>query len=197
MDLNEFVRAYIHLTPTHTHSHSLSQTHTHTQTHYLKQANIHTPLVNFINVKRTNFSYECRFLHTCNSREKLPKWHFVRKICVINVDEIDTIFLSLLPFVAFHCRDLVSISPTYLHPAFTLVDPKRVKRLMNLTVFFTLLGSASVKAVRRMLMKLRPSDFLIDWESIEVQLTLSLQAILWQQTLLISYRQPLYDDDDI
>ncbi len=33
--------------------------------------------------------------------------------------------------------------------AFTLVDPKSVKKIDNLTVFFTLLGSASVKAVHR------------------------------------------------
>ncbi len=37
-----------------------------------------------------------------------------------------------------------------------LVDPKSVKKIDNLTVFFTLLGSVSVKAVRRMLMKLSP-----------------------------------------
>jgi len=43
-----------------------------------------------------------------------------------------------------------------LRTAFTLVDPKSVKKIGNLTVFFTLLGSASVKAVRRTLMKLSP-----------------------------------------
>ncbi len=44
-----------------------------------------------------------------------------------------------------------------LRTAFTLADPKSVKMIDNLTVFFTLLGSASVKAVRRMLMKLSPA----------------------------------------
>jgi len=39
-----------------------------------------------------------------------------------------------------------------------LVDPKSVKKIDNLTVFFTLLRSASVKAVRRMLMKLSPGQ---------------------------------------
>ncbi len=49
--------------------------------------------------------------------------------------------------------DQVSISPTfYAQP----VDPERVKKIDILTVFFTLLGSASVKAVRRTLMKLSP-----------------------------------------
>jgi len=41
--------------------------------------------------------------------------------------------------------------------AFMLVDPKSVKNIDNLTVFFTLLGSASVKSVCRMLMKLSPA----------------------------------------
>jgi len=48
-----------------------------------------------------------------------------------------------------------------LRTAFTLVDPKSVKKIDNLTVFFTLLGSACQKAVRRTLMKLRPGvDFI-------------------------------------
>ncbi len=38
--------------------------------------------------------------------------------------------------------------------AFTFVDPESVKKIENLTVFFTLLGSAHVKAVHRTLMKL-------------------------------------------
>jgi len=41
--------------------------------------------------------------------------------------------------------------------AFTLVDPKSVKKIGNLTVFFMLLGSARVKAVHRMLVKLTPA----------------------------------------
>ena len=39
-----------------------------------------------------------------------------------------------------------------------LVDPKSVKKTDYLTVFFTLLGSVSVKAVHRTLMKLSPDD---------------------------------------
>jgi len=51
-----------------------------------------------------------------------------------------------------------------LRAAFTLIDPKRVKKIDNLTVFFTLLRSARVKAVCRTLMKLssiEQPDFLI------------------------------------
>ena len=40
-----------------------------------------------------------------------------------------------------------------LHTAFTLADPKSVKKIDKLSIFFTLLGSTSVKAVRRTLMK--------------------------------------------
>jgi len=40
--------------------------------------------------------------------------------------------------------------------AFTLVDPESVKKIDKLTVFFTLLGSECVIAVRRTLMKLSP-----------------------------------------
>ncbi len=43
-----------------------------------------------------------------------------------------------------------------LRKAFTLKDPKSVKHIDNLTVFFTLFGSAHVKTVLRTLMKLSP-----------------------------------------
>ena len=36
-------------------------------------------------------------------------------------------------------------------------DPKSAKKLLNLTVFFALSGSAGVKAARRMLVKLSPA----------------------------------------
>ena len=45
-----------------------------------------------------------------------------------------------------------------LRAAFTLADPKSVKKLLDLTVFFALLVSASVQAARRMLMKLTPGQ---------------------------------------
>ncbi len=47
------------------------------------------PLANFIDVKRTNFSFECCFLRTCNQR-KAAKMTF-RQICAFNVDEIETL----------------------------------------------------------------------------------------------------------
>ena len=48
-----------------------------------------------------------------------------------------------------------------LWAAFTPADPKSAKKLLNLTVFFALLGSACVKAARRMLVKLTP-----DWSDL-------------------------------
>jgi len=51
-------------------------------------------LVNFINILRTNFLYECRFgsfFYVHVTREKLPKRCSYEKFaCKINVDEIDT-----------------------------------------------------------------------------------------------------------
>ena len=52
--------------------------------------------------------------------------------------------------------------------AFTLPDPKSVKKTVKLSIFFTLSGSTSVKAVRRMLMKLTPGfqdNMCHNWES--------------------------------
>jgi hypothetical protein len=43
-----------------------------------------------------------------------------------------------------------------LRTAFALIDPESVEKIDNLTVFFTLLGSAGVKGVRRTLMKSSP-----------------------------------------
>jgi len=45
------------------------------------------------------------------------------------------------------------ISPTCLHKAFTRADPKSAKNAGKLLVFFTLLGSALVKASSKILMK--------------------------------------------
>ena len=45
-----------------------------------------------------------------------------------------------------------------LRAAFTLADPKSAKKLLNLTVFFALLGSMSAKAARRTLVKLTPGE---------------------------------------
>ncbi len=57
------------------------------------------------------------------------------------------IFQSTCP-----CVNFINV----LRTAFTLTDPKIVNKIDNLTVFFTLLGSECVKAVRRTLMKLSP-----------------------------------------
>jgi len=43
-----------------------------------------------------------------------------------------------------------------LWPDFLLEDPKSANKTDNLTVFFTLLGSAHAKASRKMLVKLNP-----------------------------------------
>jgi len=43
-----------------------------------------------------------------------------------------------------------------LQAAFTLIDPKSVKKIDNLPVFFALLGPAQVNTVHRTLMKLTP-----------------------------------------
>jgi len=58
-------------------------------------------------------------------------------------------------FLLFICS--VNFTNVLRAAAFMLVDPENVKKIDNLTVFFTLLGSSSVKAVRRMLMKLSHS----------------------------------------
>ena len=47
-----------------------------------------------------------------------------------------------------------SISSTCLCAAFRLADPKKTKKLLDLTVFFALLGSAGVKAACKMMVKL-------------------------------------------
>ena len=43
-----------------------------------------------------------------------------------------------------------------LQTAYRCTNPKSTKKLLNLTVFFALLGSARVKAACRMLVKLTP-----------------------------------------
>ncbi len=46
-----------------------------------------------------------------------------------------------------------SISPTYLHKAFTLADPKSIKRQTSHQCLYVLLGFERVKAARKMLVK--------------------------------------------
>ena len=50
-----------------------------------------------------------------------------------------------------------------LQAAFALVDPKSAKKTVKLSSFFALLGSASIKAARRMLVKLNPG-----WRSSDI-----------------------------
>jgi len=54
-----------------------------------------------------------------------------------------------------------SISPTYLHTAFTPVAPKSVRNQSSCQYLFTLLRSTGAKAAHRRLMKLTPGvDFI-------------------------------------
>jgi len=71
--------------------------------------------------------------------------------------------ISLLDWVINYCwlslqSNLFNMAPgvnfiNILCTAFTLVDPKSIKKIDNLNVFLTLLGSGCVKAVHRTLMK--------------------------------------------
>jgi len=45
-----------------------------------------------------------------------------------------------------------------LRTAFTCAAPRSIKKKVKFSIFFTLLGSTSLKAVRKMLMKLRPGE---------------------------------------
>ncbi len=57
----------------------------------------------------------------------------------------------------FWCRTISGLNfINVLCTAFTFVDPKSVKDTDDFTVFFTLLGSTSTKAVSGTLMKLTP-----------------------------------------
>ena len=58
------------------------------------------------------------------------------------------------PLLTDHMGALGSISSICLRAAFTISDPKSAKKLLDLTVFFALLGSALVKAACKMLVKL-------------------------------------------
>jgi hypothetical protein len=46
----------------------------------------------------------------------------------------------------------------FLRTAFTSADPKSIKKTVKFSIFFTLLGSARVKAVHRLLMRLTPGE---------------------------------------
>jgi len=87
------------------------------------------PGVNFINILRTNFSYEYHFgsfFYVHVTREKLLKQHSYIK-CWWN-------WLQVSIF-----------STTILFEAFTQVDPISAKKTDGLTVIFVLLGSVCIK----------------------------------------------------
>ena len=55
----------------------------------------------------------------------------------------------------------MTISPTFYEHLVRRKIPKAQKKLLDLTVFFALLGSDGVKAAHRMLMKLTPRLVLV------------------------------------
>ncbi len=63
-----------------------------------------------------------------------------------------------------------------LRSAFALVDPKIVKKTVKLSIFFTLLGSTSVKAARKTLVKLTPD--VSCWEAEPSQMIGLIQTII-------------------
>ena len=81
-----------------------------------------------------------------------------------------------------------------LWAAFTCADPKSAKKLLNLTVFFALLGSARVKAAHRTLVKLTPGHsrpFLI-WFSGPLLIIFSLKCgSLKKKPLIVIYFEGL------
>ena len=95
------------------------------------------PGVNFINIIRTNFLYECRFSSYVLA---LLKNSYEKRACIT--------LMKLTAGVNF-----INI----LRLAFMCADPKSAKKIDNLTVFFVLSGSARVKATQIMLMKLTPN----------------------------------------
>ena len=70
-----------------------------------------------------------------------------------------------------------------LRTAFTLVDPKSIKKIDDLTVFYTLLGSTGVKAVHRTLMKSTPGYVELLLFPISTQMTGTNQQKTWSITL--------------
>ena len=55
-------------------------------------------------------------------------------------------------------KSVKSISPTFYEQLLCTKIPKAQKKLLNLTVFFALLGSVRIKAALRTLVKLTPSN---------------------------------------
>ena len=83
------------------------------------------------------------------------------------------VYVSLLhyPFPS-PCVNFINV----LRAAFTCADPKSAKKTVKSSSFLALSGSASVKAARRMLMKLTPSLFF----------SLSLYVVMQKLSQLVS-----------
>ena len=112
----------------HTHTHTLSLTHTHTHTHTHTLTHTHTQCKSF------SLSLSCAIV-------------------------FESIYPSEDDLFLQHLRSLLlsdqgSISSMCLRAAFTWVGHKSKKKLLDLTVFFALLGYAHVKAACKMLVKL-------------------------------------------
>ena len=79
-------------------------------------------------------------------------------------EEVFHCFLSIIFLVFFHDQTFINFSPAaagvnftnILRAAFTHADLKSARKLLNLTVFFALLGSGHIKAAHIMLVKLTP-----------------------------------------
>jgi hypothetical protein len=91
--------------------------------------NWQTSGANFINVKRAHFLYKCLFSSYASDWAKNLHKKCARKM-----------LMKLMAGVNF---------TNILLTAFTLIAPESIKKIDNLTVIFTLLGSASVKDVHR------------------------------------------------
>ena len=62
-------------------------------------------------------------------------------------------------FLFFNCHEISGVNFTnILRAQKLLIDPKSAKKTVKLSRFFALLGSASVKAARRTLVKLNPIE---------------------------------------
>ncbi len=66
-----------------------------------------------------------------------------------------TVCVKILHYLECNFQAFIYI----LREAFMVIDPESVKKIDNLTVIFTHLGSVHLKAARKMLMKFSPGQF--------------------------------------
>jgi hypothetical protein len=93
--------------------------------------------VNFINVQTSFWQLFSSYMYVV----KAAKTMFVRKICMFNIDEIDT-------WAQFHQRSTYSF--------YACRSRMRKKRQSSQQCHLAVLGPTSVKAARKMLVKLTP-----------------------------------------